>query len=155
MCMLSYLGNDIHHAAPTELGAWYERDWGPRCTHCVCAFPNTPKYIEVLGVTRPRAACFSLVRAPDPVHGLHSVWARRHRHGPMGGRLLRQGMYGVWPAAPRVRPAANEYGCVAQRRRLQEAAYGFGASNDSDSSSLAADDADGDADWAPGRAHEA
>ncbi|XP_062499516.1 DNA repair protein XRCC1-like isoform X2 [Corticium candelabrum] len=29
------------------LGAKYEPDWGSRCTHLVCAFPNTPKFNQV------------------------------------------------------------------------------------------------------------
>ncbi|XP_052742250.1 DNA repair protein XRCC1 isoform X2 [Bicyclus anynana] len=30
-------------SAALQLGARYLRDWGPACTHLVCAFPNTPK----------------------------------------------------------------------------------------------------------------
>jgi DNA-repair protein XRCC1 len=29
------------------MGAKYEPDWGPNCTHLVCAFPNTPKFNQV------------------------------------------------------------------------------------------------------------
>ena len=32
-----------------EMGAKYRPDWGPGCTHLVCAFKNTPKYKAVLG----------------------------------------------------------------------------------------------------------
>lgn len=31
----------------SEMGARYEPDWSPDCTHLVCAFPNTPKYNQV------------------------------------------------------------------------------------------------------------
>ncbi|XP_063829032.1 DNA repair protein XRCC1 [Ostrinia nubilalis] len=30
-----------------SLGARCERDWGPNCTHLICAFPNTPKLKQV------------------------------------------------------------------------------------------------------------
>ncbi|CAH1263828.1 XRCC1 [Branchiostoma lanceolatum] len=30
-----------------EMGASYKSDWDPTCTHLVCAFTNTPKYIQV------------------------------------------------------------------------------------------------------------
>ncbi|CAH8541482.1 DNA repair protein xrcc1 [Schistosoma haematobium] len=32
-----------------ELGAKYRQDWGPDCTHLICAFPNTPKFNLVKG----------------------------------------------------------------------------------------------------------
>ncbi|CAH8516987.1 unnamed protein product [Heterobilharzia americana] len=32
-----------------ELGAKYRQDWGPDCTHLICAFPNTPKFNIVKG----------------------------------------------------------------------------------------------------------
>ncbi|XP_047646411.1 DNA repair protein XRCC1 isoform X6 [Phacochoerus africanus] len=33
-----------------ELGAKYRPDWTPDCTHLICAFANTPKYSQVLGL---------------------------------------------------------------------------------------------------------
>ena len=33
--------------AALKLGARYASDWGPGATHLVCAFRNTPKYIQV------------------------------------------------------------------------------------------------------------
>ncbi|KAJ0176346.1 hypothetical protein K1T71_008520 [Dendrolimus kikuchii] len=33
--------------AALAMGARAERDWGPRCTHLICAFPNTPKLKQV------------------------------------------------------------------------------------------------------------
>jgi len=35
-----------------EMGAKYRSDWGPGCTHLVCAFTNTPKYQQVSGKGR-------------------------------------------------------------------------------------------------------
>ncbi|XP_071441192.1 DNA repair protein XRCC1 isoform X2 [Hetaerina americana] len=32
-----------------EMGAKYKPDWNDSCTHLVCAFPNTPKFMQVLG----------------------------------------------------------------------------------------------------------
>lgn len=32
-----------------EMGATYQGDWGPGCTHLICAFANTPKYNQVKG----------------------------------------------------------------------------------------------------------
>ncbi|KAK4328413.1 hypothetical protein Pmani_001161 [Petrolisthes manimaculis] len=33
--------------AMMDMGAVYKSDWGPTCTHLVCAFKNTPKYQQV------------------------------------------------------------------------------------------------------------
>ncbi|KAK3881758.1 hypothetical protein Pcinc_013840 [Petrolisthes cinctipes] len=33
--------------AMMDMGAIYKSDWGPTCTHLVCAFKNTPKYQQV------------------------------------------------------------------------------------------------------------
>uniref|UniRef100_A0A0M3JGE8 Putative transient receptor potential channel 2 (inferred by orthology to a S. mansoni protein) n=1 Tax=Anisakis simplex TaxID=6269 RepID=A0A0M3JGE8_ANISI len=30
-----------------RMGALYEADWTPSCTHLICAFPNTPKWRQV------------------------------------------------------------------------------------------------------------
>ncbi|XP_049795670.1 DNA repair protein XRCC1-like [Schistocerca nitens] len=35
--------------AALQMGAKYRPDWGPGCTHLVCAFPNTPKFNQVKG----------------------------------------------------------------------------------------------------------
>eukprot|EP00112_Aurelia_sp_Birch-Aquarium-sp1_P026789 Seg973.2 transcript_id=Seg973.2/GoldUCD/mRNA.D3Y31 product="DNA repair protein XRCC1" protein_id=Seg973.2/GoldUCD/D3Y31 len=32
-----------------SMGAQYRPDWGPGCTHLICAFKNTPKFNQVLG----------------------------------------------------------------------------------------------------------
>ncbi|PIK39745.1 putative DNA repair protein, partial [Apostichopus japonicus] len=32
-----------------RMGAKYEANWGPGCTHLICAFSNTPKYQQVRG----------------------------------------------------------------------------------------------------------
>ncbi|KAG8229897.1 hypothetical protein J437_LFUL009761, partial [Ladona fulva] len=32
-----------------EMGAKYKPDWENSCTHLICAFPNTPKFMQVLG----------------------------------------------------------------------------------------------------------
>ncbi|KAG5445972.1 DNA repair protein xrcc1 [Clonorchis sinensis] len=32
-----------------DLGASFRQDWGPNCTHLICAFANTPKFKEVKG----------------------------------------------------------------------------------------------------------
>ncbi|OON14280.1 XRCC1 protein, partial [Opisthorchis viverrini] len=32
-----------------DLGASFRQDWGPSCTHLICAFANTPKFKEVKG----------------------------------------------------------------------------------------------------------
>ncbi|XP_072035262.1 DNA repair protein XRCC1-like isoform X1 [Amphiura filiformis] len=32
-----------------DMGAKYKPDWGPGCTHLICAFANTPKYNQVKG----------------------------------------------------------------------------------------------------------
>lgn len=39
---------DLREAA-LAMGAKYRPDWGPGCTHLVCAFPNTPKFNQVKG----------------------------------------------------------------------------------------------------------
>ncbi|KAH8409034.1 hypothetical protein KR009_005615 [Drosophila setifemur] len=36
-------------AKATALGARYKADWEPGCTHLICAFKNTPKYLQVRG----------------------------------------------------------------------------------------------------------
>lgn len=32
-----------------DLGGKYKSDWDSTCTHLICAFKNTPKYVQVLG----------------------------------------------------------------------------------------------------------
>lgn len=43
------LRSDIREKA-LRMGAQYRKDWTPDSTHLVCAFPNTPKFHQVLGV---------------------------------------------------------------------------------------------------------
>ncbi|RWS11850.1 DNA repair protein XRCC1-like protein [Dinothrombium tinctorium] len=31
-----------------EMGAKYKADWDDSCTHLICAFVNTPKYLQVI-----------------------------------------------------------------------------------------------------------
>lgn len=40
--------NDLRKKA-LELGGKYKSDWDSSCTHLICAFKNTPKYVQVLG----------------------------------------------------------------------------------------------------------
>ncbi|ROT66339.1 putative DNA repair protein XRCC1 isoform X1 [Penaeus vannamei] len=32
-----------------DMGAKYKQDWEPSCTHLICAFTNTPKFLQVKG----------------------------------------------------------------------------------------------------------
>ncbi|XP_073946536.1 DNA repair protein XRCC1-like [Choristoneura fumiferana] len=46
--------------AALAMGARFERDWGPACTHLVCAFPNTPKLKTVRASAR-NDACIAVL----------------------------------------------------------------------------------------------
>jgi hypothetical protein len=54
-----------------DMGARYSPNWDGRCTHLVCAFKDTPKYIEVKGqlrlfCMRSRADCaYVLLSVPE------------------------------------------------------------------------------------------